>query len=177
MSSETFTLYKLIICKMLNRVNFALSNAQICDYLLDRGYASYFDVQQSLNEMVEEELLTVQTRLNTSSYELTPLGRESLEYFGNQIPDVIVRDLDEYMRVNRYHLRETASVRTDYTKDAAGGFRGTVQLIEQDALLLEMKLHADTEDEATHVADRFKRYHKEVYDYLYEVLFIPESNS
>ena len=89
MAQDTMTLYKLIICRMLSLVNFPLSNAQISDYLLDRGYADYIDIQQSLNEMAEEALLTAETRPGTTTYELTELGRESLGYFGRRDHHVI----------------------------------------------------------------------------------------
>ena len=40
--SETFTLYKLIILYMLDKVDFPLTNAQISEFILNKGYTTYF---------------------------------------------------------------------------------------------------------------------------------------
>ena len=39
--AEPFTLYKLIILYMLDRVDFPLTNSQISSFLLDRGYTNF----------------------------------------------------------------------------------------------------------------------------------------
>ena len=43
--AETFTLYKLIILYMLNKVDFPLTTSQISEFILDEGYTSYFKLQ------------------------------------------------------------------------------------------------------------------------------------
>ena len=49
--SETFTLYKLIILYMLEKVDFPLTNAQISDFILGKGYTTYFTLQKALSEL------------------------------------------------------------------------------------------------------------------------------
>ena len=39
--SESFTLYKLIILYMLDKVDFPLTNAQLSDFILDQGCLLY----------------------------------------------------------------------------------------------------------------------------------------
>ena len=38
--AEAFTLYKLIILYMLDKVDFPLTNSQISEFVLDKGYTS-----------------------------------------------------------------------------------------------------------------------------------------
>ena len=40
--AETFTLYKLIVLYMLDRVDFPLTTSQISEFILDKGYTTYF---------------------------------------------------------------------------------------------------------------------------------------
>ena len=56
---SSFTLYKLIILYMLQKVNFPLTNAQISDFILDRGYTNYFHLQQAISEMLDTHLIEV----------------------------------------------------------------------------------------------------------------------
>ena len=49
--SETFTLYKLIILYMLNKVDFPLTTSQISEFVLDKGYTTYFKLQEAISEL------------------------------------------------------------------------------------------------------------------------------
>ncbi len=55
--SETFTLYKLIVLYMLQKVDFPLTTAQISEFILDQGYTTYFTLQEALSEMVDSDLI------------------------------------------------------------------------------------------------------------------------
>ena len=55
--SEPLTLYKLIILYMLEKVDFPLTNAQISGFILDKGYTTYFHLQQAISELIDSELI------------------------------------------------------------------------------------------------------------------------
>ena len=55
--AETFTLYKLIILYMLNKVDFPLTTSQISEFILDEGYTSYFKLQETLAELSDSGLI------------------------------------------------------------------------------------------------------------------------
>ena len=46
--AQPLTLYKLIVLYMLDRVDFPLSTSQISEFVLDKGYTTYFKLQQAL---------------------------------------------------------------------------------------------------------------------------------
>ena len=79
--SESFTLYKLIILYMLDKVDFPLTNAQLSDFILDQGYTTYFTLQQAINELLESELIGAESVRNSSFYQITQEGRDTLEFF------------------------------------------------------------------------------------------------
>ena len=56
--ADTLSLYKLIILKMLEQVEYPLTNSQITEFILDKEYTNYFTVQQALSEMDETGLVT-----------------------------------------------------------------------------------------------------------------------
>lgn len=55
--ADTLSLYKLIILKMLEQVEYPLTNSQITEFILDKEYTNYFTVQQALSEMDETGLV------------------------------------------------------------------------------------------------------------------------
>ena len=56
--ADTFTLYKLIILYLLDKVNFPMSNAQLSEFILEKEYTDYFTVQTALSELSETGFLT-----------------------------------------------------------------------------------------------------------------------
>ena len=46
--NETFTLYKLIILYMLDKVDFPMTTSQISEFILDQGYTNYFTPASSI---------------------------------------------------------------------------------------------------------------------------------
>ena len=78
MLAEPMTLYKLMNLYMLHQVNFPLTNAQLSNFFLDREYTTYFTLQQALNELLDAGLVKKETMRNSSRYEITKEGAETL---------------------------------------------------------------------------------------------------
>ena len=85
MLSEPMTLYKLMNLYMLKQVNFPLTNAQLSNFFLEREYTTYFTLQQALNELLEAGLIKMETLHNSTRYEITKEGEETLDFFGKKI--------------------------------------------------------------------------------------------
>ena len=82
MLSDPMTLYKLMNLYMLKQVNFPLTNAQLTDFFLQHEYASYFTLQQALSELQESGLIRTESTHNTTRYEITREGEDTLSFFG-----------------------------------------------------------------------------------------------
>lgn len=120
--SETFTLYKLIILYMLNKVDFPMTNSQISEFILDKGYTTYFKLQQALSELADAELLREETTHNRTLYHLTEDGAQSIQYFTNKISRSIQDDIDNFLREKQYDLKNEVSVKADYYRNTAGEY-------------------------------------------------------
>ena len=103
--SDVNTLYKLMVLYMMEKVEFSLTNAQICSFFLDKGYTSYFTIQSVLSELTESNLIEQQVVQNTSYYTITPGGEQTIGFFRNNISQSIQDDLDQYLKENRLQFR------------------------------------------------------------------------
>ena len=112
--SETFTLYKLIILYMLNKVDFPLTTSQISEFVLDKGYTTYFKLQEAISELTQSELIRTETTHNRTLYHLTESGAETIHYFSNKISSAIRKDIDDFLTEKQYDLKEEVSVKADY---------------------------------------------------------------
>lgn len=65
--TDALTLYKLIILYMLDKVDFPLTNSQLSEFILDKGYTDYFKLQQAISELQDAEFISVKIIRNSSS--------------------------------------------------------------------------------------------------------------
>ena len=77
--AESFTLYKLIILYMLNKVDFPLTTSQISEFVLDKGYTSYFKLQEALSDLTQSDLIRPETTHNRTLYHLTENGSSLID--------------------------------------------------------------------------------------------------
>ena len=93
-----FTVYKLIVLYMLQNTENTLTNSQISEFILDREYTNYFHLQQAISELVEAELITMDTRSNVSHYRITEDGIKTLSFFQKDLSPEIKQEVREYLK-------------------------------------------------------------------------------
>ena len=104
--AEPFTIYKLIVLYMAQHSREALTNSQISDFVLNRDYTDYFQLQKVLSELTETGLLKKRTVSNSSYYELTEEGSRTLSYFEKNLSQDIKNEIKEYLN-KIYNVRVT----------------------------------------------------------------------
>lgn len=168
--AEPLTLYKLIILYMLKKVDFPLTNAQITDFMLDHDYTTYFTLQQALSELLESDLIRVETISHTSQYRLTEAGAETLEYFSHMISKPIQEDIDAYLADNKIKLRNEVSVLADYYKTNGNEFAVHFRVKEKASDLIDLTLTVPLEDQAKAMCNNWHKKCQQIYAYLMEEL-------
>lgn len=164
--SETFTLYKLIVLYMLSKVDFPLTNAQISEFILDKGYTTFFKLQQALSELIATDLIREETVHNRTLYHLTEDGEESIYFFKNKISKPIQDDIDQFLKEKKYDLKNETAVKADYYKNTAGEFSVRCQVTEQQEPLIDLTLSVPTEAEAEKIAANWQKKNQNVYAFL-----------
>ncbi|HIU75267.1 MAG TPA: DUF4364 family protein [Candidatus Pelethocola excrementipullorum] len=167
---SSLTLYKLIILYMLNKVSFPLTNAQISEFVLDAGYTNYFHLQQAISELSDSNLVTTETIRNTTYYNMTEDGQETLDFFGKEISEDIRNEIDSYLKTNAYEMRNEASTVADYYKTTSQEYEVRCQVKERTGKLIELTLTVPTEDAAKAICYQWPEKSQEIYAYLMKVL-------
>lgn len=164
--SETFTLYKLIVLYMLSKVDFPLTNAQISDFILTKGYTTYFKLQQAISELCEAELIREEMIHSRTLYHLTEDGAQSIQFFKNKISKAIQDDVDTFMKEKKYDLKNETSIKADYYKNTAGEYSVRCQVLEGTDPLIELTLSVPSEHEAETIATNWQKKNQLVYAWL-----------
>ena len=170
MLAEPMTLYKLMNLYMLHQVNFPLTNAQLSNFFLDREYTTYFTLQQALNELLDAGLVKKETMRNSSRYEITKEGEETLEFFGKNISPAIVSDMDEYLKQNRFRMRNEVGLISDFYKSTNQDYIVHCEVREGKAVLVNLDISVPDKEQAEIMCNHWKDPSQEIYAYVMKSL-------
>ena len=170
MLAEPMTLYKLMNLYMLHQVNFPLTNAQLSNFFLDREYTTYFTLQQDLNELLDACLVKKETMRNSSRYEITKEGEETLEFFGKNISPAIVSDMDEYLKQNRFRMRNEVGLISDFYKSTNQDYIVHCEVREGKAVLVNLDISVPDKEQAEIMCNHWKDRSQEIYAYVMKSL-------
>ena len=170
MLAEPMTLYKLMNLYMLHQVNFPLTNAQLSNFFLDREYTTYFTLQQALNELLDAGLVKKETMRNSSRYEITKEGEETLEFFGKNISPAIVSDMDEYLKQTRFRMRNEVGLISDFYKSTNQDYIVHCEVREGKAVLVNLDISVPDKEQAEIMCNHWKDRSQEIYAYVMKSL-------
>lgn len=161
--AEPFTLYKLIVLFILNKVDFPLTNSQLSEFILDKGYTNYFKFQQVIAELIESGFIKEEVIRNRTLYHLTEEGAETLHFFKNDISPAIQKDIEQFLSEKQYELKNEVSVKADYYRNTNMEYSVRCQVIENELPLIDLTVTVPTEAEAEKVAVNWSRKNQEIY--------------
>ena len=137
-----FTVYKLIVLYMLQNTENTLTNSQISEFILDREYTNYFHLQQAISELVEAELITMDTRSNVSHYRITEDGIKTLSFFQKDLSPEIKQGSQGIPEIHRLQSQERIVLLPIITSRKQGTYSVRCQLIEKGNSLIDLNIAA-----------------------------------
>lgn len=168
--AEPFTIYKLTILNMLDKVDFPLTNTQISNFFLEQEYTDYFRVQQVISDLVDTDLIRAESTHNNTRYFITAAGKETLGFFKDKISDAIERDTLAYFEKNKVELRNVNSILADYYKTPNQDYAVRCQFLERGINLIDLTLTVHGREQAEAICNNWKDQTEDVYGYLMDIL-------
>ncbi|MBO7402938.1 MAG: DUF4364 family protein [Lachnospiraceae bacterium] len=165
MQNETLMLYKLIILYILDSVDYPLTNTRLTDFIVERNYTNYFNVQQVLAQLVEDGYVSSEVTRNTTTYLITTSGGQALSLFLNDLNPAIRKDIDNYLKDHSYALREEVSYPADYEITNSGDYMTRLTIMERNQPIFELRMSVPNEDDAIRVCNEWERSNMDLYRY------------
>ncbi len=160
------TLYKLMILYMLKKVNFPLSNPQLWSFFHDRDYTSFFVFQNTVDALLDANLVKQDEVRSVTRYELTKEGEDALYYFKNDIPEDILSEMNAFLKENQFQLRNETGIVSDYKKTENYDYRVHCEVREGKSILFDINLTVPTEDQAKILCEHFEENAQIIYAYV-----------
>lgn len=170
MLTEPMTLYKLMNLYMLKQVNFPLTNAQLTNFFTEHEYTTYFTLQQALSELEDAGLVHKEPSHNSTRYEITREGEETLNFFGKNISPAIVSDMDQYLKNNKFRLREEVGTSADYYKATNQDYIVHCEVREGKTVLIRLDLALPDKEQAEAMCNNWKEKSQEIYSFAMKTL-------
>ena len=170
MQSESLMLYKLIILYILDQMDFSITNTELTRFIVEKGYTGYIEVQQTLQELIEDNYVEVEHTHNSYLYRITSGGKETLSFFYTKISVAIRDDIDAYLSEKEYQLREMVASRADYYEAKKNEFVVDLRVVERNSELVEINHLVTSAAEADTMCAHWKDFSGDIYGYLISTL-------
>lgn len=156
---------------MLNRVDFPLTKAQICEFILDKEYTNFLTLQECFAELIDDEMIVAKSMRNRTHLTITQEGKNTLHYFENQISRTIKDEIDEYFSSNSMELRNEVSILADYYKATSGEYEAHLRAIDKGITLVDITMSVTDEETASSICQNWEKKNQIVYQNLIKELF------
>lgn len=107
---------KLITLFIIENFKTPVPNSFIVDTLMLEPFVNYFDLQQQMAELEEEEFVTYYIENNDRFYSITQKGQEALEFFVVRIPKTVRERLLRAIKIKVKDLKNALSIKAEYEK-------------------------------------------------------------
>ena len=158
-SMKKLAQHKLIILHLLQKMGIALSNSEICQFLLAKNYMDYFSVQQYLAELVQAGWLEKSREQNNTRYTLTDDGEDVINYFIGHISEEVKNEINIYVHENSKRIRAEYAVTANYFPELNGDFLVKCGLCDDTgATLMEVNVSVVSKTQAQLICRNWRRH-------------------
>lgn len=170
MINEPSTIYKLTILYMLNKLDSQISRRQLSNFFVNRKYTDYFHLNSILSDLAESGFIERTEIRNTSYFNITPDGYDSLTFFKSQIPKGMLSNADEFLEENKLVLRAEVGTFADFYKHTNGDFICNLKIMEGKSLLYELNISVPAIDDAERICNNWEANSENIYAYIMKTL-------
>ena len=160
---------KLMILYLLKNVSFSLNHENLSNFFLDK-YTSFISFQEILTDLVETKLIDEYKTKTSIFYKTTEDGSEALDTFIDDISDEHKKELDCYLKENKFKLKEESMISADYSDNNKGSYIIKLEINENKDETFKIEIDVPTADAAITMCENWKDKAKEIYTYIIKQL-------
>lgn len=160
---------KLMILYLLKKVSFSLNHESLSNFFLD-NYTTYIVFQDILYDLIDTKLIEEYKTKTSVFYKLTNDGSEALQAFISDISASHIKELDEYIKDNKFKLKEESIVSANYTDGEKGNYKIDLRINENKDETFKIEMDVPNFDAATTMCENWKEKAKNIYTYIIKQL-------
>lgn len=161
---------KLIALFIIENFKMPVPNSFIVDTLMLEPFVNYFDLQQEMGELIEEEFVTYYVENDDRFYSITQKGAQALEFFRVRIPKTVRERLLRTIKIKVKDLKNALSVKAEYKKVNDIEYSVSLGISEGNFDMFSLSLSVGDEVMAKKMCGAFKNNPQTMYSEFLSIL-------
>lgn len=161
---------KVLILYVLNRLKKDVTSSDLFKIISNVNDINYFYFRQILIDLVDSKLIGSYTKDETSVFEITAEGVNSLELTLDILPGLIKLKADTVLKNELNNIVEESSIIAEYIPENESSFTVKCKIIENNTTVFEVKTFAGSRERAKTIADNWKNNASSIYPQIMNLL-------
>ena len=166
---------KVLILYVLNKLKKDVTSSDLFKIISNVNDINYFYFRQILIDLVDSKLVGSYTKDESSVFEITEDGINSLELTLDVLPGLIKLKADTVLKNELNNIIEESSIIAEYIPENESSFTVKCKIIENNTTVFEVKTFAGSREHAKAIADNWKNNASIIYPQIMNLL--TEKNS
>lgn len=165
-TQDSSILYKLIVLFTIKCAPFSLSNGDITEVIIDKGYMDALTIQSIISDLNDSGLIISEHKFNRTYLSLSPAGIDTISALEDRLSKEIKDDIQNYIITkNSYYLNEH-SIQTLIKKNKSDDYVACLIGKDKKGDLINLEMTFPTEKLAKNACENFRKSSDTIYQYL-----------
>lgn len=166
---------KLLVLYVIKSLRQPISKTQLTEIILENNFINYFTLQQYISELETAEFVEYVEKNNKKLVTITDRGENVLSIFNDRISPIKRDIIDNYISKTIETIKKELTIHGDYTIEKNDSFIVNLKALENEMLLMDLKISVPTKKQATSLCSKWKENPSEIYTKLVQLLFNDEN--
>ena len=161
---------KLLLLYIIKSIKYPISNTQLTEIVLENSFINYFMLQQYISELISSDFLKYTEHNSKQVLHLTDKGENVLHFFKDRISPGKIKVVDDYLKRKIESIKKELNISADYTLDNGNSFLVNLKALENDSLLIDLKINVVSKKQAIALCTKWKDSPSEIYTKIINAL-------
>ena len=166
---------KLLVLYVIKSLRQPISKTQLTEIILENNFINYFTLQQYISELETAEFVEFIEKNDKKLITITTKGENVLSIFNDRISPIKRDIIDNYISKTIDNIKKELTIHSDYTIEKNNSFIVNLKALEDETLLIDLKISVPTKKQATSLCNRWKENPSDIYTKIVQVLFSDEN--
>ena len=166
---------KLLVLYVIQSLKQPISKTQLTEIILENNFINYFTLQQYISELESSEFVGYVEKNNKKLITITKKGENVLSFFNERISPIKRDIIDNYISKTIDNIKKELTIHSDYTIEKNNSFIVDLKALEDEILLIDLKISVPTKKQASNLCAIWKENPSDIYTKIVQVLFNEEN--
>lgn len=167
---QTLAENKIMIMYILQKVDKKISYEALLDLVSTISDMNYFYFQQFLLDLQDDGYIVKTEDANTTYYELTESGKNSLDLTIDILPGILKLNIDSQFKKSMNEIKDKFAISAEYIPINEKEATVRCKIIDNNEVIFDLQLHAGSKEQAKKIVENWNTKSTEIYPEIFKLL-------